>query len=125
MASDGPGTLDAMDSRAHHPITPRQAAATLRRVADRAFRRRLDADAWPGAYLTHAARVYELAAVMVEDAVDEDDVRRALEVLRLHEASAGAFLLRWLHMTAADFIEAALLGGREEAGGIPPAGMRS
>lgn len=113
-----------MDVHPDARITPRQTAEALRRVAALAFRRRLTADPCHLDFLDHAARIYEMAAFLIEDAADEDDVRRVLETLRLHEVGAGAYLLRWLHFTVSDFIDATLLGNEVGSGGIPPTGPK-
>lgn len=118
------GKVTTMDHQPGIPMNPRQAAETLRSISAIAFRRQLAVDRWSGAFLDHAAGIYELAAMLIEDAADDNDVRRALEALRLHEGGAETFVLRWVCVTAADFIETALLTESQNSGGIPPTGTR-
>lgn len=109
---------------ADSPISPREAAETLRRMAaiGLAHSRTFPLDQWQRAHSERTADVWLLAALLVESIAPGDTagVCRALEVLRLHQEASGAYLLRWLHRVAADYLRAALLTDVLHEGGIPP-----
>ncbi len=79
-------------------------------------------DQWQRAHCERAADVWELAALLIEDVEPGDNagVHRALAVLRLHQEASGAYLIRWLHQVAADYLRAALAADTIHQGGIPP-----
>jgi len=106
------------------PISPREAAGTLRRMAaiGLARSRAVPLDQWQRAHCERAAEVWELAALLVDGVAPGDTagICRALEVLRLHQGASSGYLLRWLHRVAADYLRAALLADVLREGGIPP-----
>lgn len=109
---------------AESQISPHEAAETLRRMAaiGLARSRAVPLDRWQRAHCERAADAWELAALLVEGVAPGDTagICRALEVLRLHQEASGAYLLRWLHRVAADYLRAALLTDVLHEGGIPP-----
>lgn len=106
------------------PISPCEAAETLRRMAaiGLARSRAVPLDPWQRAHCERAADVWELAALLIEGIAPGDTagVCRALEVLRLHREASGGYLLRWLHSVAADYLRAALLADVLREDGTPP-----